>query len=502
MSIPSSASSSRRQMANQSTRRRRTLFSPSLAASLAILLVASCSRSLVAARKQSTSSDSSGPSDSDPGIYPGGKDGFTDGWSVLPNVTGARLDMAGLRVGDDAAAQSADSSDGAITTTTTPMLPYYITDKYDSNTIKRAVIQIHGDNRDAWNQWLYADLALDRAVQGGTVKREEVAIMAPQFLTTIDYLAYGAISEAVAPASSLMVWNATADDWGDGFPPIFPARSTVGAFDALDSALDFFLDRQTFPNLVTVVLAGFSMGGQLVQRYAMFRNEADQEDEERIHYWIGAPASFVYLNDSRPETVRRCKDFNEYKYGLEGTLPPYLDGRPKAEDLGPRYVSRRTNYLVGTRDKIDGDPRCEADAQGRTHLNKTRFWVEDVVPYLPGAPGNGQLPVNSTIDYVSKVSHQDWRVIASDAGVQRLFLDDYSAIAPAAGDQSTSARAPPSNGDGNVSPTDIDNGKADDDGDGKKNNGAGRSARNSSLRLMLSIASTSALLCVATQMVL
>ncbi|CEH18661.1 hypothetical protein CBOM_05381 [Ceraceosorus bombacis] len=395
MSMPSSASSSRRQMANQSTRRRRTLLPPSLAASLAILLVASCSLSLVAARKQSASSDSSGPSDSDPGIYPGGKDGFTDGWSVLPNVTGARLDMAGLRVGDDAAAQSADSSDGAITTATTPMLPYYITDKYDSNTIKRAVIQIHGDNRDAWNQWL---------------------------------------------------------------------------------------------------------------RYAMFRNEADQEDEERIHYWIGAPASFVYLNDSRPETVRRCKDFNEYKYGLEGTLPPYLDGRPKAEDLGPRYVSRRTNYLVGTRDKIDGDPRCEADAQGRTHLNKTRFWVEDVVPYLPGAPGNGQLPVNSTIDYVSKVSHQDWRIIASDAasdaGVQRLFLDDYSAIGPAAGDQSTSARAPPSNGDGNVSPADIDNGKADDDGDGKKNNGAGRSAQNCSLRLMLSIASTSALLCVAMQMVL
>lgn len=160
------------------------------------------------------------------------------------------------------------------------------------------------------------------------------------------------------------------------------------------------------------------------------------------------------------------------QYGLEGILPPYLDGRPKAEDLAPRFLARRTNYLVGSRDRVDGDPRCEADAQGRTHLDKMRYWVEEAVPYFPGAAGNGQLPVNSTIDYVSKVSHQDWRVIGSDAGVQRLFLDDYTAIAATAGDASTAARAPPSNGDGNVSPADIDSGKGDDDPDNSKKKNA------------------------------
>jgi len=43
------------------------------------------------------------------------------------------------------------------------------------------------------------------------------------------------------------------------------------------------------------------------------------------------------------------------------------------------------------------------------------------------------------------IRHEDFRMIQSDPGVQRLFLDDYSST-------STSAAAPPSNGDVSGSP--------------------------------------------------
>jgi pimeloyl-ACP methyl ester carboxylesterase len=137
-------------------------------------------------------------------------------------------------------------------------------------------------------------------------------------------------------------------------------------YEAYDALLSHFLDRTAFPSLVTLVVAGFSRGGQLVHRYATLRPTGE---EDRVKYWIGAPASFVYLNDSRPERVRRsCDAFDEWKYGLQGVLPAYANSSGVAltqAGLAPRFVARRMAYLVGARDRVDGDPGCEADAQGK-----------------------------------------------------------------------------------------------------------------------------------------
>lgn len=246
------------------------------------------------------------------------------------------------------------------------------------------------------------------------------------------------------------------------FPAIFPMNTPVGAFDVLDSTLAFFLNRQRFPALVTVVLAGFSSGAQLVQRHAVFSELATDDDEARTHRWVASPGSFVYLDAERPETVRAsCLGINEYKFGLEGELPPYVArnaGSLAKEALAERIILRKVNYAVGLRDRIAGDPRCQADAQGIDHITKMTHWMENILPNLPNA--NGVLPVNSTVNYINGVAHTDWRMIGSDAGVQRLFLDEYDG-------RGTAAPAPPSNGDdvGTAADAHSASSKKDDEAD-------------------------------------
>jgi hypothetical protein len=114
-----------------------------------------------------------------------------------------------------------------------------------------------------------------------------------------------------------MVWSVKSSaGWGMGSQAILPTDSKVGSFEALDAALHFFHDTTRFPALNNVVIAGFSMGAQLVQRYSVFR--ADITEDSRTKYWISSPASFVYLNDSRPASssdISSCSGYNDYKVG-------------------------------------------------------------------------------------------------------------------------------------------------------------------------------------------
>ena len=213
------------------------------------------------------------------------------------------------------------------------------------------MIQIHGINRDSWNQFLYANLSLQRAISGGDVADDEVTIVAPQYFVTADAGAYP-VDSSGASSSKAMVWSGT--EWAQGNTSAYPSGSTVGAFDSLDTLINHFLNTTRYPDLVTVVVAGFSLGAQLVQRYAVFRpTNATQDD--RVNYWISSPNSFVYLNSSRPEKVntKKCPAYNDYKYGLAGTLPSYItdfNSDVTEAALAPRLLDRRISYAVGATD--------------------------------------------------------------------------------------------------------------------------------------------------------
>lgn len=89
----------------------------------------------------------------------------SNGWRSMPDLTliaGATLDTSSLLVGDQGA-----------------VLSHYITSNYLVSQIKRAIIIVHGDDRESWNMQIYVTKALQRAMQGGDIRQEEVVIMAP-----------------------------------------------------------------------------------------------------------------------------------------------------------------------------------------------------------------------------------------------------------------------------------------------------------------------------------
>ncbi|KAK0545564.1 hypothetical protein OC846_005616 [Tilletia horrida] len=391
------------------------------------------------------------------------------GWTALPTVPGAVINQ--VPVG------------GKNATLTT-----YQTDpnSYDESKILRAVIMVSGINRVAWNEWIFLNSSLQRASQGGGVDPSTVVLASPQFNILEDAGAYPVDPITKEPTSNVMVWSDT--EWGQGGDAVFPTTALMqgqpfsgsrglssgtsestgytgvdsnststqtgpglGSFDALDSLVATYLNTTRFPKLNRVVIAGFSLGGQLVQRYSLLRNSTSQDS--RMTYWISSPGSFLYLNDSRPDRIdRSCRStYNVYKYGLEGSFPTYVQNsqaRVDSSTLGQRLASRTVRYLVGLDDLIAGDGSCEARAQGPDHVRKMLNWAQYVAPYLPGAPDNGSLPSSTTLSLIKNTPHSDIEVINSDPAVQTLFLEDY----PSAGQ---TAAAPPSNGNSAGSPNDF-----------------------------------------------
>lgn len=235
-----------------------------------------------------------------------------------------------------------------------------------------------------------------------------------------------------------MAWKD--ESWADGVESVRPSGSTVGSFDALDAIVNYALDTSTFPNLVTIVVAGFSLGAQMVQRYSILKPTNATQDA-KLNYWVCSPNSYLYLNSTRPVKVSSScsSSYNEYKYGLDGDLPSYVSNSytsPREGTLAPHLLNRRISYAVGAKDSGSMDI-CAANAQGGARTSKMIMWTQNVLPYVTG--GTGSLPANSSVDYIKDTTHQAWRTIQSDSGVRRLFLEDYSA-------RGSVANAPPSNG--------------------------------------------------------
>lgn len=228
--------------------------------------------------------------------------------------------------------------------------------------VRRVVIIVHGYNRNA------VDYA--RTVEALVPDGEATLVLAPQFLAAEDIAAH-------ALPDATLRWQR--ELWSSGSPAEGPAP--LSAFDALDAILEKAADGTTLPNLSQIVLAGFSAGGQLVQRYvavgrgaAVFRHGGIE-----LRYVVGSPSSFAYFGAERPQAggAAQCPQFDRWKYGFAGDLPPYAaaaarDGIPTLER---RYLDRPAVYLVGEADKNPShrflDKSCAAEAQGPDRLSRT-----------------------------------------------------------------------------------------------------------------------------------
>lgn len=284
--------------------------------------------------------------------------------------------------------------------------------------IRRAVVIVHGYERNAGDYLRHIE---------GMSPPADTLIVAPQFLAPED------IAAANLPAASLR-WKREA--WSSGLPALGPAP--MSSFDAIDTLVSRLGDRSQFPNLAEIVVAGFSAGGQLVQRYVAVGKGEDAigRGGVALRFVVGSPSSFAYFGDARPGAdgataafadAAACPQYNNWKYGFAGNLPPYVaaalaGGVPAIEH---RYAERGVAYLVGGADDNPNhkflDKSCSGEAQGPTRLARSQYFYA-AIRQRDGAA------LRQTLRIVPGAAHNATKVLGSPCGRAALF--DDKAICP------------------------------------------------------------------------
>lgn len=283
----------------------------------------------------------------------------------------------------------------------TAIVPFYVNDYQDAEKIERAVIVIPGQWRDSWSYINIIGNAYNiaRKYPELDVKKGSVLMLSPVFFNQKDQERGALNSDEIYFEDS--GWAVAGTTRGpSGF-------KGISSFSVIDHFVNYALNSTNFPNIKHVVIAGHSMGGQTVQRYAIMR-KSDNFDG-KISYWVGSPGSYMYLDDNRPMSgyQSNCSDYNEYPYGLDGTPPSYAtsDFRKKNKLLN-RFKNRRVHYSYGMDDNGGTSEKCAFQAQGPNRLSRGAYWLKSLESVFGG------FPKSHTADFATCISHQDYPMMS------------------------------------------------------------------------------------------
>lgn len=265
--------------------------------------------------------------------------------------------------------------------------------------IQRVLIIIHGRLRNADTYLHSAEKAAEQAGQLATT-----LIIAPQFLNEQD------VARHQLP-NDILRWRG--NDWmGAG---LSTGPNPVSSFQVLDDMVARVSDRQQFPEVKDIVIAGHSGGAQVVQRYALLAH-----GQYRIspRFVVANPSSYAYFDAQRPMAFdpTSCPGFNNWKYGLQN-LPDFAAGQTPAQ-LEEHYVKRDIVYLLG---QLDIDPEhpaldkgCEAQTQGPYRLLRGHYFFD----YLTQRHPEG---LSQRLIEVPGVGHDGDGMFTSPEGQKVLF---------------------------------------------------------------------------------
>lgn len=265
--------------------------------------------------------------------------------------------------------------------------------------IQRVLIILHGRLRNADTYLHSAEKAAGQAGQLGTT-----LIIAPQFLNEQD------VARHTLP-NDVLRWRG--NDWMAGGLSTGP--NPVSSYQVLDDIVARVSDRQQFPEVKEIVIAGHSGGAQVVQRYALL---AHGQYRIEPRFVIANPSSYAYFDAQRPMAFdpASCPGFNHWKYGLQN-LPAYAAGQIPAQ-LENNYVKRDIVYLLGQQDTDPEQPAldkgCEAQTQGPYRLLRGHFFFD----YLTRRHPEG---LNQRLIEVPGVGHNGNGMLTSPEGLKVLF---------------------------------------------------------------------------------
>jgi hypothetical protein len=270
--------------------------------------------------------------------------------------------------------------------------------------VTRGVIVIHGLLRNADSYFAGAERAQAAAGPDGA----QAIMVAPQFLADFDLPVHN-----VPPGTLGWNWNR----WARGEPALTPAP--ISTFAAIDAVVERLASPALFPNLRTIVVAGFSAGGQVVQRYAVV-GQAEQglRPGVAVEYVVSDPSSYLYFTPDRPEPAiaPTCAKFNDWHYGFGHGIPPYVQGTPQA--LEARYIRRHVTYLLGMADTdpnhIVLDKSCAGEAEGPQRFARGHnYWS-----WLQARHGSA---LKQTLIDVPGIAHEGNKMFNTACGLHTLF---------------------------------------------------------------------------------
>jgi pimeloyl-ACP methyl ester carboxylesterase len=286
--------------------------------------------------------------------------------------------------------------------------------------VTRAVVIFHGKGRDVEGYYRAALRAADLA--GGDAAATTI-VVAPQFLNEEDARVHGLLSNVLRWRQG--VWEAGVDAAG---------LSPINAYAAIDAIVARLADRNLFPNLKTIVLAGHSGGGQAMQRYAIV-GHAEKIAGEAIHvrYVIANPSSYMYFTDDRPVFAgssfhfeasghKDCREFDHWKFGPEDIKEDegYVKesaaaGWPALEDA---FAKKDIVYLLGTADidphEKDLDVSCAGEIEGPSRFLRGQA-------YYSWLHGRHAAEWNQRMWFVPDVAHNATRMFTAECGVAALY---------------------------------------------------------------------------------
>lgn len=275
--------------------------------------------------------------------------------------------------------------------------------------------------------------------------KDNVAITAPLFANEQDKgTAYPFDDASNSPGSNALAWYDT--EWAYGRNNMYPYGSNnISTFHVLDEIVAYYKDQNQFPNMHEIVVAGHSMGSQLIQRYAALTS-VGSDDRVQVTFWpgkqfptcagkntiadhlrTGDPNSLVWLSTDRPQgPYVDCDTYDNYPEGFsnyEADNQQYgvslvMRGR---DAIRQNYESKQISYLRSLQDT--GDYTVDGCGAYSTGPNRDVRFLNFMNMFPPSCdnPSGGNC---DTVDYVDE-SHDAAAACKSSPGMSRLFYDNF-----------------------------------------------------------------------------
>lgn len=222
--------------------------------------------------------------------------------------------------------------------------------------------------------------------------------------------------------TNCLVWSGS--QWSAGGINQYPYKNSVtSSYTALDQIVQYFDNTTMFPNMNQIVVAGHSLGGQTVQRYAAIGNQLGTHSP--VSYWVANPNSYVWMNTTRPLDTSSCPIYDNYRegftnftgYPMNYGLSLVASGRT---NVLLNFNSKAINYARGTLDLGDDSSTCAPETTG-ANRNERFFNFIKAFPVSCPNPAGGNC---DTVDFIA-AGHDGGAMMASAAGIARLFTDNF-----------------------------------------------------------------------------